>query len=126
MRDDEMKYYRPDPWDGKENIYAYRADGSQDSFIIDGLVLLTDEEVDSYYERLNAAGEAIRAAAREEEWRNSEIRVVKDNLDAILFEDPDALPGTESQWKAYGVALRRWKEGAESYPHEEHRPSRPA
>ena len=125
MRNVEMKYYRPDPWDGKENIYAYGADGSQDSFIIDGLVLLTDEEVDSYYERLNAAGEAIRAASREEEWRNSEIRVVKDNLDAILFEDPDALPGTESQWKAYGVALRRWKEGAESFPHEKHRPSRP-
>jgi hypothetical protein len=59
-------------------------------------------------------------------WRDAEIEVVMDNLKAIMFDDPEALPGSESQWKAYGVALRRWEEGAEGFPLEEHRPSRPA
>ncbi|WP_139671658.1 hypothetical protein [Pseudomonas sp. F16(2018)] len=126
MRSDEFKYYRPvEGWD-RSSIYAYAADGSQDDFIIPDLVLMTDAEVDDFYEERQKIDEAYNKIAAENSWRDSEIRVVKDNLDAILFEDPDALPGTESQWKAYGVALRRWKEGAEGYPHEEHRPSRPA
>lgn len=126
MRLEEFKYYRPaEGWD-RSTIYAYSADGAQDDFIISDLVLMTDAEVDDFYEERRKIDDAYIAVGLESQWRDSEIRVVKDNLDAILFEDPDALPGTESQWKAYGVALRRWKEGAEGFPHEEHRPPRPA
>jgi hypothetical protein len=126
MKSEEMKYYRPEPLGGESAIYAYAADGSQDGFIIEGLVLMSDDEVSRYFERPEKLAQELLVIASEESWRDAEIQVVKDNLDAILFEDPDALLGTESQWKAYGVALRRWKEGAEGYPHEEHRPSRPA
>lgn len=125
MRDKDYKYYRDEPWDGKV-INAFLADGSQDSYIKESMALMTDEEVDDFYEERRKIGEAHVLESAENQWRDAEIRVVKDNLDAILFEDPDALPGTESQWKAYGVALRRWKEGADGFPHEEHRPSRPA
>ena len=125
MRSDEFKYYRPaEGWD-RSTIYAYAVDGSQDDFIIENSVLMTDEEVDAFYEERRQIDEAYNKVAIENAWRDSEIRVVKDNLDAILFEDPDALPGTESQWKAYGVALRRWKEGAEGWPDSSSRPKRP-
>ena len=126
MRSVEFKYYRPAEERDRSTIYAYAADGSQDDFIISDSVLMTDAEVDDFYEERRKIDDAYIAEEVENQWRDSEIRVVKDNLDAILFEDPDALPGNESQWKAYGVALRRWKEGGEGFPHEEHRPSRPA
>ena len=122
MRTDEMKFYKPSDWDGSPPIYAYNADGSQDAYILEGGVLMIDAEVDAYYEKLNTPDPVVVETA----WRTSEIQVVKDNLDAIMFENPDALPGTETQWKAYGVALQRWKEGAEGWPDSAHRPARPA
>lgn len=122
MIDMEYKYFKPPQWDGKSNIYAYLADGSQDAFIFPELVRMTDDEVIAYYERVNTPSqESVETA-----WRDSEINVVKDNLEALLFDDPDALPGTDAEWKAYGVALRRWKEGAEGWPDSARRPARPA
>jgi hypothetical protein len=77
----------------------------------------------------DAEAAAVKRAADvviENVWRVAEIIVTKDNLDAILFEDPAALPGTESQWKAYGVKLRAWKEGALYFPDSTQRPIRPS
>jgi hypothetical protein len=62
---------------------------------------------------------------REDAWRVAEITIARDNLDGILFEDPNVLPGTETQWKAYGVRLRAWKEGALYFPDSTKRPTRP-
>lgn len=38
-----MKYYK----DANGNVYAYEADGSQDAFILPGLVAITDAEADA-------------------------------------------------------------------------------
>ncbi|CAI8821174.1 Phage tail protein [Pseudomonas sp. IT-P100] len=62
----------------------------------------------------------------EDVWRDSELPIAKDNVTAIQFEDPDALPGTEAEWKAYWIALRNWKEGNPDYPDLTKRPIRPS
>lgn len=122
MRTEEMKYYRPANWDGNEVIHAFLADGSQDSYIKDGFVLMTDQEVDDYYERLYApAPEAIETA-----WRDEEYAKIPEYLLMIEDGDPDAPFGTIDQWKLYRIALRRWKEGAEGWPDSANRPARPA
>lgn len=61
----------------------------------------------------------------EKSWRDAELPIAKDNVTAIQFEDPDALPGTEAEWKAYWIALRNWKEGNPHYPDLTKRPPRP-
>ena len=38
-----MKHFK----DSDGNVYAYEADGSQDSFILDGLTAITDQEADA-------------------------------------------------------------------------------
>ena len=62
----------------------------------------------------------------ENEWRDAEMAVAELNVTAIQFGDPDALPGTESAWKAYWVALKNWTEGKGGYPDITRRPKRPA
>ncbi|AZL69192.1 hypothetical protein [Pseudomonas oryziphila] len=59
------------------------------------------------------------------DWAAAEIADAKDKLEAITFDDPN-VPGTADDWKAYGRALRAWKEGAAGFPQVEQRPSRPA
>lgn len=60
------------------------------------------------------------------EWQTSEMAIAKENVTAIQFEDPGALPGTEAEWKAYWVALRNWKDGNPDFPDMTKRPVRPA
>ncbi|QVW25369.1 hypothetical protein KJF94_07285 [Pseudomonas hormoni] len=67
-----------------------------------------------------------KAAVFESVWRDVELPVAKDNVTAIQFEDPDALPGTEAEWKAYWIALRNWKDGNPDYPDLTKRPPRPS
>ncbi|MDS9879496.1 hypothetical protein RMI40_32200 [Pseudomonas protegens] len=62
----------------------------------------------------------------ENDWRNAEMAVAEVNVTAIQFGDPDALPGTESAWKAYWIALKNWAEGKGGYPDSARRPVRPA
>jgi hypothetical protein len=62
----------------------------------------------------------------ENAWRDLEMPIAKENVTAIQFEDPDALPGTEAEWKAYWVALRNWKDGNPDFPDITKRPVRPA
>lgn len=59
-------------------------------------------------------------------WREAEMPIAKENVTAIQFEDPDALPGTEAQWKAYWVALRNWTDSNPYYPDSTKRPVRPS
>lgn len=74
-----------------------------------------------------AEGERLRQqlVIEQDAWRISELDVIRNQLDLLLFEDPEALPGTEAQWKLYGRAVSRWKEGAEGFPYIENRPVRP-
>ena len=62
----------------------------------------------------------------ENEWRDAEMGVAAENVTAIQFGDPEALPGTEAEWKAYWVALKSWVEGKGHYPDIAKRPKRPA
>ncbi|AZF51648.1 hypothetical protein C4J85_1147 [Pseudomonas sp. R4-34-07] len=50
---------------------------------------------------------------------------IADQLIALEDVDPDALPGTDRQWRDYRTQVRRWTLGAEGYPAIELRPRRP-
>ncbi|KPD33060.1 hypothetical protein AN404_09675, partial [Pediococcus acidilactici] len=97
MRDELMKYFRTADWDGLSNIFAYAADGSQDSFIDASMIPLTDEEVDDFYARITAPD----PVEVERDWVASEMAIIPDQLLMIEDEDPAALPGTERQWRDY-------------------------
>lgn len=64
--------------------------------------------------------------AGELEWATGEMAVVADQLLKIEDGDPTALPGADRQWRDYRIALRAWKEGAEHFPDQQHRPARPS
>lgn len=68
---------------------------------------------------------ADKAATTESEWRAAEMQAAQQTVTAIEFGD-DSSPGTAADWKAYWLALRAWKEGAEGWPDSAHRPMRPA
>lgn len=56
-----MKYYK----DSTTNeVYAYKADGSQDSIIKDTFVLMTDDEVSAFLNAQLPAGYAIKEQIR--------------------------------------------------------------
>ena len=63
--------------------------------------------------------------AREVSWKNSEMLLISDQLLKLEDADPTAMPGTESQWRAYRVVLRTWVDGAQGYPNVSSRPVRP-
>ena len=121
MRDELMKYYCHADWDGVSNIYAFLADGSQDSFIEKGLTQMVHREVDDYYARTTAPD----PVAVEHDWVASEMAIIPDQLLMIEDQDPAALPGSERQWRDYRIALRTWKEGASGFPLADQRPQRP-
>lgn len=123
-----MKYFKNS--DGQ--VYAYEADGSQDDWILPGLVPMTDEEVDLH---LNPppTDEQIRfaAVAVEESWQKAELVAISNQLMAIeeaeAGEDvPDLLPGTRAQWLSYRTKIRAWKEGHVDFPDQTKRPIRPS
>ncbi|WP_124409196.1 hypothetical protein [Pseudomonas sp. R4-34-07] len=58
-------------------------------------------------------------------WRAAEMAFIADQLIALEDVDPDALPGTDRQWRDYRTQVRRWTLGAEGYPAIELRPRRP-
>lgn len=60
----------------------------------------------------------------EQAWRTDEMAVALENVTAIDCGD-ESIPGTATDWKAYWLALRAWKEGAAGYPQSEQRPVRP-
>jgi len=61
----------------------------------------------------------------EDAWRVAEVAFIADQLLAIEDGDPTALPGTDTQWRAYRTKVRAWKEGALNFPDAAFRPQRP-
>ena len=110
--------------------YAIRSTGSfiqvgDDYQPLDGETLY--EDVPQWaYDAIEAARVHEELAAIEEEWRNSEMSFIANQITAIEDEDPTALPGTISQWKAYRIKVRAWVEGATNYPESSYRPVRPS
>ena len=110
-----MKYFKND--DGQ--IYAYENDIPAD-LIADGLSAMSDGEVEEFFARQAADV----AKGQEELWVSTEIASVAEQL--LLHDDDDDMAvATPEAWKDYRKALRRWVEGAEFFPDQEHRPVRP-
>lgn len=90
--------------------------------IIDWSQLITKE----MKEAEQVAIARVAAVISEDQWRTHEMEFIADQLIAIEDEDPDALPGTTQEWRAYRTEVRSWKEGGnENFPNAEHRPTRP-
>lgn len=111
-----MKYFKhPETFE----VFAYESDGSQDAFIKDGLVAMTEYEV---AEHLIPKIDPVSA---EISWREEELSIIADQLLRIEDGDPTALPGTGRQWRDYRIQLRAWAEGADHFPDAAYRPARP-
>lgn len=67
----------------------------------------------------------ISDAFDENQWRNSEVIFITDQLIGIEDGDPTALPGTDTQWREYRTRVRAWKEGSYGFPDKTYRPTRP-
>lgn len=82
--------------------------------------------------KAEAAAQALLKLNVEKEttWRIGELVVVARQLEAIEEDEadetpPDLLPGTRKQWLKYRGLVSNWKEGAEAFPDQGHRPIRP-
>lgn len=119
-----MRNFYKDPTTGE--VYGYDDDQVAAGAVLPNLVAMTAEEIKLHLKPPPTEAELHAVAVDGENvWRITETAIAKDNLDAILFEDPDALPGTDVEWKAYGVALRKWKESNPDFPDSTKRPPRP-
>ena len=111
-----MKYFKhPETFE----VFAYESDGSQDAFIQDGLIPMTDEEVAWHLTP------KIDPISVEITWREGELSLIAEQLLRIEDDDPTALPGTARQWRDYRIQLRAWAEGADHFPDALYRPTRP-
>lgn len=111
-----MKYFR-NPENGE--VFAYESDGSQDYLIEPSFLEMSQDEIEAHL------APKIDFKAVEDAWREEEMLVIADQLLRIEDEDPNALQGTERDWRDYRIKLRTWIAGAEYFPDKEYRPSRP-
>ena len=91
-----MKHYK-DP--NTNEVYAYEADGSQDEFIKEGLMAITDAEADTI--RV-AAQQASFSALTYAEKRRAEYPAMTDYLDGVV-------KGDQAQIDAYIAACQAVK-----------------
>lgn len=76
--------------------------------------------------RIEGAMQLQRDILRENEWRDSEMPIARDNVTALDFGDV-TISGSIAQWQAYWLALRNWKEGGNpEFPEQSERPIRPS
>lgn len=124
-----MKYFR-DVATG--TVYAYEEDGSQDEWILPGLVPMTAEEVAVHLNPpLTPEQQYELAAVGETTWRTGELQVIANQLLALEeqeagVEDSGAFPGTRLDWLRYRTRVREWVEGNQNFPDDTKRPVRPA
>jgi hypothetical protein len=115
----DMKYFRE--FDGA--VWAFLIDGSQDSAITETMVAMTEEEV---YLHLNPPPTFEQLSFIENQWRESQMARIANQLLMIEDEDPDVEPGTKRQWMDYRIALRKWVEGSSvDFPDATKRPQAP-
>lgn len=61
----------------------------------------------------------------ENQWREAEMVIAKSNVTAIEYGE-EGIPGTEQDWKAYWLALRKWTQDANpDFPDSTKRPKAP-
>lgn len=91
-----MKHYK-DPTTNE--VYAYEADGSQDEFIKEGLVAITDEEANALRATAQQASFNVMSYA---EKRRAEYPPITDYLDGVV-------KGDQAQIDAYIAACQAVK-----------------
>lgn len=118
-----MKYYRHEV---TGDVYAFESDGSQDSFIGDDLVLMTDEQVEAH---VNPPPAREQLEAAEREWRDASVNAVlwlrerhRDEQD--LQRSTTLTPAQFAELLNYLQALRDWPQSA-AFPVIERRPVAP-
>ncbi|MEN5239106.1 phage tail assembly chaperone [Pseudomonas sichuanensis] len=121
----DMKYYK---WpDSAELPYAYAADGSQDVFILSGLVPMTDAEVQAHIERVTAPP-AVPVDS-ERQWRDTELAALvwlrdrhRDQLE--IGGQTTLTPEQFTELLIYMQQLRDWPQSPE-FPESSARPVAP-
>ena len=118
-----MKYYRDEV---TGDVYAFESDGSQDSFIGDDLVLMTDEQVEAH---VNPPPVREQREAAEREWRDASVNAVlwlrerhRDEQD--MQRSTTLTPAQFVELLTYLQSLRDWPQSA-AFPAIEHRPVAP-
>lgn len=117
------KHYRQK---GTNQVYAYAADGSEDAFKVEDLVLMTDAELQAY---LNPARTREQIEAAERLWRDAAVNDVlwlrERHRDEQDLQRSTTLTGERfTELLAYLQALRDWPQ-SEQFPEAEHRPVAP-
>lgn len=89
---------------------------------------MTSENIDwSQLSTAHARAELLLRPLKDAEtvWQTAEMAFIANQLTALEDQDPDALPGTDRQWRDYRIQVRKWLEGAEGFPAAALRPHRP-
>ncbi|WP_279804928.1 MULTISPECIES: tail fiber assembly protein [unclassified Pseudomonas] len=108
MFDPQMKYYRDEPWDGLAMIHAFKADGSQDDYIGESRVSMTEAEVEDYYRRTLTLDPLRAAQAELLRLRSLADTAIAPLQDAVDLDDArEAEAARLKAWKRYRVALNR-------------------
>jgi hypothetical protein len=109
--------------------YAIKEDGSfravDETMPLEGDETLYEDIPQWVYDLIEANRIKAELSAVEDSWRISEMEFIADQLIAMEDADPQALPGTERQWRDYRTLVRGWKEGNLDFPNEVNRPVRP-
>ncbi|HEK0905464.1 TPA: hypothetical protein SMQ04_000174 [Pseudomonas putida] len=111
-----MRYFK-DAETGQ--VFAYEDDDL--SAVLPHLVPLTQDEIDALLDKKQRDERAGREAA----WVAAEMTIVAEQL-LMHDDDDDMAVSIPEAWKEYRKALRRWIEGAEFFPDQDHRPVSPA
>ncbi|ODB37740.1 hypothetical protein A9L43_22255 [Pseudomonas mosselii] len=122
-----MKYYR----DAVTNeVFAFEADGSQDSFIGDDLVLMSDEDVEAHLNPPTAVKSREQIEAAEREWRDAAVTAVlwlrERHRDEKDLQRSTTLTSAQfAELLNYLQALRDWPQ-SEAFPASQFRPESPS
>lgn len=122
-----MKYYRHAV---TGEVYAFAADGSDDAFISEDLVLMTEVEVAAHLNPPAVGLTVEQVEAAEREWRDGAVTAVlwlrerhRDEQD--LLRTTTLTQRQFAELLTYLQALRDWPQ-SEAFPASESRPTSPA
>jgi hypothetical protein len=114
--------------------YAIKEDGQLRSVSTDMDLeadeTLVDELPPWLLTKLEEMGALAGKVALESTWRTEELAVTARQLEALEEAEADVPPadllsGTRKEWLRYRGLLSNWKDGAEHFPDQTFRPTRP-
>lgn len=102
------------------NVWCLDED-SDALFVTETMRPMTEDEINLH---LNPPPTQEMLALIEEQWRELQMPIAKNNVTAIEFGE-GGIPGTAAQWKAYWLALRKWAADNPDFPDSSKRPVAP-